>query len=863
MHEKPLLLLIDDDPPMVHALSTLFREEGYEIRAASTGAEGVRIAGEIHPDLVILDAVMPGIDGLEVCRRLRQIPDLDETVIVHISAHRTTPEAEAAGLAAGADAYISLPIENHELVARINALLRLRQTEQSLQQSEQRYQRLIESIPQLVWTCDPVGENDYFSRQWRLYTGMDQAPEQISWFDAVDRRDVERTRAAWEQANAETEQFEIEHRLVGVDRSSRWFKTRGVRIREEGEEEGRWLLTATDIDELFESQEKTREANEELERTLEDLARVNRLSNLRSEVALALASSGELDDILQRCAEIICDYLDAAFVRIWKYKVDEKLLRLLASAGLYTHLDGPHSCVRPGEFKIGRIASNREPHLTNDVVNDPEISDPQWAAAEGMVSFAGFPLLLENRLVGVLALFSRRKIQKRVLDELPQIADMLAQFIDRKRVDRERRERMEEILLAHEEIETLIEVGRSVSAELDVRKLVSKVTDAATKLTKAGFGAFFYNMEDRHGERYQLYSISGVPEEAFSKFPMPRKTQIFGPTFDGVGIVRSDDITKDPRYGKNDPYYGMPKGHLPVVSYLAVPVISRTGEVIGGLFFGHPEPGVFTDREEKIVTSLASQAAIAMDNARLFNELELKVSERTHQLEESLSELEAFSYTVSHDLRAPLRVMQSYAQIIREDFGEDLDQTVIDYLERIAAAGSRLDRLILDLLTYSRVSRSSLVMQPIELEPVIEDVLSGYPDMQHSAVIITVDSPLPKVMGDKSSLTQCFSNLIGNAVKFVPEERNPEVRITGEVKGRHAVIRVSDNGIGIPAEHRERIFRIFERATPGNDFEGTGIGLAIVKKAMDRMGGEIDVFSGSDEGATFELRFLKPEGEEK
>jgi PAS domain S-box-containing protein len=167
-------------------------------------------------------------------------------------------------------------------------------------------------------------------------------------------------------------------------------------------------------------------------------------------------------------------------------------------------------------------------------------------------------------------------------------------------------------------LEELNEVSRSMSGELDLHRLVQIVTDAATRLSRAQFGAFFYNVINDTGESYMLYTISGVPREAFSRFPMPRNTAVFDPTFSGTAIVRSDDIRKDPRYGKSAPHHGMPKGHLPVVSYLAVPVVSRSGEVLGGLFFGHEQPAVFTAEAEAVVTALAAHAAVAIDNARLY-----------------------------------------------------------------------------------------------------------------------------------------------------------------------------------------------------------------------------------------------------
>ena len=173
-----------------------------------------------------------------------------------------------------------------------------------------------------------------------------------------------------------------------------------------------------------------------------------------------------------------------------------------------------------------------------------------------------------------------------------------------------------------EAVETVNRVGQMLAGELDLHKLVQAVTDAATELTGAHFGSFFYNVLDERGASYVLYTLSGVPRAAFAHMPMPRSTDLFGPTFRGEGTIYIDDVKLDPRYGKNSPYFGIPEDHLPVTSYLAVPVISRSGEVLGGLFFGHPEAGVFNERAARIVEGLAAQAAVAVDNARLFEAVE-------------------------------------------------------------------------------------------------------------------------------------------------------------------------------------------------------------------------------------------------
>ncbi|MDL2344797.1 GAF domain-containing protein [Deinococcus sp. MIMF12] len=198
-----------------------------------------------------------------------------------------------------------------------------------------------------------------------------------------------------------------------------------------------------------------------------------------------------------------------------------------------------------------------------------------------------------------------------------------------------------------EVLDALGRVGPSVAAELDLERLMQAVTDAGVALSGADYGALFYNPSG--AESFPLYALSGAPREAFAAFPAPRPTQVFGPTLTGQAVVRSGDITRDPRFGHNAPYRGLPPGHLAVRSYLGVPVVSRSGTVLGGLFFGHAEPDRFDERAEQLLVGLAAQAAVALDNARLYQELHeerarlgARVAERTHELAEQAAALGAF-----------------------------------------------------------------------------------------------------------------------------------------------------------------------------------------------------------------------------
>ena len=179
---------------------------------------------------------------------------------------------------------------------------------------------------------------------------------------------------------------------------------------------------------------------------------------------------------------------------------------------------------------------------------------------------------------------------------------------------------------------TLHRIGSALASELDLERVLQLATDEVTTLTGAQFGAFFYNVTNDAGEAYMLYTLSGVPRSAFGNFPMPRNTAIFGPTFRGEGIVRVADVTQHPDFGRNPPFNGMPAGHLPVRSYLAVPVISRSGEVLGGIFLGHSEIGIFTDEHEQLAEGIAGSTAVAIENARLYTAAEkARASRRRHR----------------------------------------------------------------------------------------------------------------------------------------------------------------------------------------------------------------------------------------
>jgi PAS domain S-box-containing protein len=416
--------------------------------------------------------------------------------------------------------------------------------------------------------------------------------------------------------------------------------------------------------------------------------------------------------------------------------------------------------------------------------------------------------------------------------------------------DRKRAEKEHGLLLAREQearrtAELLNQAAPRLSAQLDLEKLVQEVTDIATTLVGAEFGSFFHNVIDEKGDSHMLYGRSGVPRETFAGFPMPGDP--FAPALRGEGVVRCDDVTQDARYGKNPadtsvPKGGMPQGRWPVRSYLAAPVKARSGEILGGLFFGHSVPGKFTEAHEAIITGIAAQAAIALDNARLFEQaqwVQAELKRSNEELRRANQDLEVFAYSASHDLQEPLRTIALSAQIIERNFGQRLEGEDSMLLGNILAASDRMGALIEDLLAYTRATKYEEGPAPnVDAAGILAKVLeSMWGILQETGATVTA-AELPMVVIHENRLAQLFQNLIGNAVKYRSKEVS-RVHVRADERDGWCVFSVVDNGIGIEAQYAERIFGLFKRLHGRDQYPGSGIGLAICQRVVEQYGGRI------------------------
>lgn len=469
--------------------------------------------------------------------------------------------------------------------------------------------------------------------------------------------------------------------------------------------------------------------------------------------------------------------------------------------------------------------------------------------------------------------------------ELAPIRDAKADLIGFTKILRDRSQHRAAELAAQEErrlLEVLNRAGSALAAETALNKLVQIVTDAGVELTGAEFGAFFYNVQEGDGESLTLYALSGAPVEAFSSFPMPRNTAVFGPTFKGEGIVRSEDITKDPRYGHSKPYYGMPEGHLPVRSYLAVPVVLRSKEVIGGLFFGHAEVGVFTAESERGLNGLAAEAAVAIDNARLFGQLRSLNEQLEHRVEAEVArraaaeealrqaqKMEAVGQLtggIAHDFNNLLTVVTGNIGIAQRALDS---ANVTDARTRRALIGAmkgaeRAATLTQRLLAFSR--RQPLAPKVVD----VDKLVLGISDLLERSLgeliklEIVIAPGLWRIEADPNQLESALVNLAVNARDAMPNggelvietanarlDENYSATHAEVPPGQYVMIAVTDSGMGMSKDVVDRAFEPFY--TTKEIGKGTGLGLSMIYGFIKQSGGHIKIYSEEGQGTTVKM----------
>ena len=696
------------------------------------------------------------------------------------------------------------------------------------------------------------------------------------------------------------------------------------------------------------------------------------LGKLSLEVSVALIEGETLHAMLTSCTEALVHHLDAAFARIWILHEEEQVLELQASSGMYTHLNGAHARVPVGSLKIGLIAAERVPHLTNEVIGDPRVSDQEWAKREGMVAFAGYPLLIGERLIGVMAMFARYALDPAALQALATVSNSIALGVERVRMQEERTHLLEreqaarlEAHLAHQHLQSLLmqapalicvlrgpqhiyELANPLYLQLvGQRDIIGKpLHEALPELAHQSFAQlldqvyttgtpFLVREMSVHIDR----SNTGTLEEGFFNF-------VYQPSFDVAGkvngiLVHGVDVTElvkareISRRSQQRLELAQLVGHIgtfeweiPTNKILWTPELEALYGLPPGGFEGkyenwaqrvHPddlswaeenlreavaggppynvefrvvwpdgsmhwmlgkgeisaygeegEPlqmiGVNIDITERKEVEL-QKAQVSQRFQDLNANLEVIVAERTEvlrqlntELERSNQELQDFAYVASHDLQEPLRKIQAFGNLLEEEYGETLGGGK-GYLDRMRNAAGRMRVLIDDLLTFSRVTTKAQPFVPVDLNVVVQQVIDDL-GTRMQAVQGEIDvEDLPVIEADLQQMYHMFQNLMSNALKFHKPENAPVVKITGVIRPdpeavelpaeQQCLLSIADNGIGFDEKYLDRIFTVFQRLHGKKDYEGTGIGLAVVRKIVERHGGTITAKSAIGEGATF------------
>ena len=387
-------------------------------------------------------------------------------------------------------------------------------------------------------------------------------------------------------------------------------------------------------------------------------------------------------------------------------------------------------------------------------------------------------------------------------------------------------------------LEVLNTVGKSITENMDLKGILQRVTDVTTNLTGAAFGAFFYNNVDAEGKGFRLFTLSGIPKNAVEGLGMPRHTEMFMPTFVDKKVIRVDDIHQHNAYGKNAPHSGLPKGHFNVTSYMAIPVVSKTGDIIGGLLYGHPEKAMFTEEHEQLVINIAAQAAVSLDNSRLFEQVK------------SLSEKkDEFIALASHELKTPLTTMKGYLQLLSK---RETDKTRGMFVNKALNQMEKLNNLVEDILNMSRIEKGELEfnLEVFDLREMLIEIAETFSYSKQTHEIVSNLGEQPAIIkGDKQRIEQGVLNLMTNAIKYSPAAN--AIYLNLQLTRDTVRMGIRDEGIGIKSDQKSQLFTRFYRAENSKGTSGLGLGLYLTKQIIDRHQGKIKLTSEYGIGSEF------------
>ena len=946
---KGQILVVDDEVYVADAMARLLKKQGYEVLVAHNGIQALDIAMQKVPQLVLCDIVLPDIAGTQILTTLKSTPSTSSCFVVLMSAHKIDTKHQAEGFELGADGYLVKPIQNRELIARIDAFMKHKNTIDQLKESEDRFRKIVDRSTNALLIIDSnktiqfanpnacslynksseelkgsmlqlnyleqkpsevIIETNGISHTFEVQTSeivwSNEAMTLITLHDVTERTayikriDEQNKRYARAQAMGKVGNWEFNYsnnklwisdeakRILGLSRSD--FHSLEALSKKNilGEGVYKELTGFIERRENFSYIFDIAPANQTTKKTLITKAEFEQdpegLTDKFVGVILDITDRKMAEEAI-RTSElnfrtIFNSTNEGIFISDTKGVILDVNKRVLEIYGFESKAEIVHQTLHT-------INANEPPYTPQ--LADFHISQAltkgyhtfEWLARKRTgehfwieVSLSSVDLNKEKRIISVVRDISIRKRSEKEFQRLNQ--EISAIFKASKPLQYLKTPEK----LAHEIIQVLEDI---LNYEHCSVLLVDAdgITLKPFAVSDCDLGYVYNTTEKTYIEGQDLKVGKGI----------------VGWVVENAQSLLINDATRDPRYVefRHD-----------TKSEICVPIISRS-TVIGAINIESKLPNAYTETDLKILETMSAQIGIAIQNANLYQqlqkelaerkhfekrlsklneELEARVAERTQAMEEQLEklhksqkamlymvedlnemteelkrerqkleainrELESFSYSVSHDLRAPLRAIDGFSKILEEDYAQSLDEEGKRLLNVVRTNSQKMDQLIIDLLALSRVTRGQLKLVDISMNPIISNVYKDIFEPINTENVELNVKPLPPTKADPTLIKQVWQNLIGNAIKYCKPDVTITIEIGGWVKDDMCHYYIKDNGIGFDPKYATKIFETFQRLHRPNEFEGTGIGLSVVQRIVHRHGGTVWAESEVGQGATF------------
>jgi PAS domain S-box-containing protein len=956
------ILVVDDDDVMRMQLKDLLQQAGYEIAEARDGEEALNLYNQVQPDMVLLDALMPRMDGYTCCAQLQTLPGGTETPVLMITGRYDRESVEQA-FAAGATDYITKPVQWQVLLQRVRRLLEARRAMRELQwQTEQaksheaQLRMALEAARMSTWNWDILNNkltwSDNLKTLFRSDTGTNETTYE-TFLECIHPQDRDFVKRSVKQALWQGSEYDIEFRVVGRDGSIRWIASKGVVFRNSSGAALR--MSGVDMDIT-----KRKQAEEALEVYASRQALV-------AEISQEALAGMDLTVLMRQTVAFVAKSLEVEYCDVLELLPDGDTLVLRAGVGWSQGLVGYATVSASRDTLAGYALHAQEPAIVSDIGREPRFRRMQLLHDHQVVSSLSVVIRGKDSPFGVLEVHTthQRTFSKDAVYFLQAVTNVLATAIERQKVEDALREseqrwqlalrgnndgiwdwnlRTNEVffstrwkeMLGYFECEIdnkleewmdrihpddgswvkrviqdhfakkspfyiseyriqckdgsykwILDRGQALWDENDnVVRMVGSHTDiterklAEEKLRQSEVRSqLFADVTLKIRQSLQIDKVLQTSVTEVQKLFHADRVLIFRIHADGTGTVVQEAVVPgflsvlghnidDPCFREEyihlyrlgrigivtdieranlEPCYIEFLQQLSVKANLVVPILLKNK--LWGLLIAHQcsHPREWTSWETELLRQLADQIGIALAQAQLLE----KETRQRQELARSNEELQQFAFIASHDLQEPLRKIKTFGERLQATCEEALTEQGRDYLDRMQNAVRRMQALIEDLLTLSRVTTRAQPFQKVNLNQITQEVLSDLEVRILQTQGRVEVGELPTVNADPLQMRQLLQNLIGNALKFHRKEEPPVVRVYSQDTVENCQLIVEDNGIGFDEKYLDRIFHVFQRLHGRNEYEGTGIGLAISRKIVERHGWSITAQSQVGQGAKF------------